>query len=234
MKTLHTNQHPAQAGFSLIEILSVVAIVGMLSVAVVPAISGIKGGKDLTKAAFDMGSMLEQARAYAMANNTYVFVGLTEVNASNAETSPGQQPGKGRIVMAAAGSKDGTRSLAPTNLVALSNTRRFDNLHLEDRPTTSGNMARPDVADEFRAGNAAFQSEGSFSWPLSGASSYTFTKVIQFDPRGSATIQSSGRSMAQWMEIGLSPSRGETASTSVNCAALHLDGVTGSVKIFRP
>ncbi|MFZ4773759.1 MAG: pilus assembly FimT family protein [Terrimicrobiaceae bacterium] len=224
-------------GFSLIELLSVMAIIGMLMAAAVPAMNSIKGGGDLMKAAYDIGGVLEQARAYAMANNTYVFVGLTEVNASNSESAGGQQPGTGRVVLAAAGSKDGTRSFGTgnANLVALTKIRRFDNLHLEGAVPNSGNMARPAVSDGFRAGSAAFAAENSFSWPLTGASaSYTFTKIIQFDPRGTASLQSSGRSLTQWMEIGLTPAKGDVAVNSANCAALLLDGVTGSVKIYRP
>ena len=221
-------------GFSLIELLVVMAIIGMLSAVAIPAMSTIKGGGDLTKAAYDIAGVLEQARSYAMANNTYVFVGLAEVDASNAESSAGQQPGTGRVVLAAAGSKDGTRSFATSNLVALSKLRRFDNLHLAT-PTTDGNMTRPSVASEFQVGNAAFVAESSLTWPLSATSAtYTFSKVIQFDPRGSAAIQSSGRSLPQWMEIGLAPARGNVAVSSANCAALLLDGVTGSVKIYRP
>ncbi len=222
-------------GFSLIELLSVMAIIGMLTAVAVPAMSSIKGGGDLMKAAYDIAGVLEQARSYAMANNTYVFVGLTEVNASNAESATGQAPGTGRVVLAAAGSKDGTRNFSAANLVALSKIRRFDNLHLDDATPNSGNMARPPVGNEYRAGNAAFAAESSFNWPLSGGNAnYTFTKVIQFDPRGTATLQSSGRSLAQWMEIGLAPARGDVAVAGANCAALVLDGVTGSVKIYRP
>ena len=90
------------------------------------------------KAAYDISGVIEQARSYAMANNTYVFVGLAEVDASNAESAAGQQSGTGRVVLAAAGSKDGTRNFAATNLVALSKIRRFDNLHLADAPPNSG------------------------------------------------------------------------------------------------
>ncbi|CAN5719782.1 hypothetical protein BH09VER1_BH09VER1_34610 [soil metagenome] len=223
--------------FSLIELLSVMAIIGMMTVAVVPAVNSIKGGSTLTKTAYDISGVLEQARAYAMANNTYVFVGLTEVNASNSDSALGQQPGTGRVVLVAAGSKDGTRSFGTgnSNLVALSKVRRFDNIHLDSAPPNTGNMTRPAVAAGYQAGSPSFAAESSFQWPLSGASAnYTFTKIIQFDPRGTASIQSSSRTIPQWLEIGLAPSRGDTVVAEANGAALLLDGVTGSVKIYRP
>ena len=231
----HSTRHTG-AAFSLIELLSVMAIIGMLTAAVIPALNSITGGSTVTKAAFDISSTMEQARAYAMANNTYVFVGLTEVNGTVAE-SAAQQAGNGRVVVVAAGSKDGTRNFGSnnSNLVALTKLRRFENLHLANTVPNSDNMSRPAVSDGYRAGNAAFAAESSFGWPLSGATpAYTFTKIIQFDPRGTASLQSSARHLPQWMEIGLAPTKGNAVTESANCAALLLDGVTGSVKIYRP
>ena len=37
----------------------------------VPALNGIKGGKDLTSSAYKIAGALDQARSHAMANNTY-------------------------------------------------------------------------------------------------------------------------------------------------------------------
>ncbi len=223
-------------GFSLIELLSVVAIIGMLSAAVIPALTSIRGGGNLTKAAYDIAGVLEQARSYAMANNTYVFVSLAEVDASNDEAATGQTSGTGRLVLAAVGSRDGTRSFAATNLVALSKLRRFENIHFDNNVPQSGNLVRPAVDASFQVGSDAFAAANTLDWPLSGGpAKYTFTKIIQFDPRGTASIQSDTRNSPQWMEIGLAPARGnQIAEADVNRAALLLDGVTGSVKIYRP
>jgi prepilin-type N-terminal cleavage/methylation domain-containing protein len=226
----------AVGAFSLIELLSVMAIIGMLTAAVIPALNSIKSGGGVTSAAYDISSTLEQARAYAMANNTYVFVGLAEVSGTAAE-SGAQQSGSGRVVVAAAGSRDGTRSFGTgnANLVPLSKLRRFDNVHLANTVPNQDNSSRPSVADDYRAGNVAFVAERTFGWPLAGNSpTYTFSKIIQFDPRGTASVQSSARHLPQWMEIGLVPTKGDTIVQSANYAALLLDGVTGSVKIYRP
>lgn len=222
--------------FSLIELLSVMAVVGMLTAAVIPAVNSIRSGGGVTRAATDISSVLEQARSYAMAHNTYVFVGLAEANGAAAE-SAAPQPGRGRVMVAAVGSKDGTRAFGAgnSNLVALSKLRRFDNVHLADALPTTDGMARPTVTDAYRAGNAAFVAEATFQWPLSGGSGgVTFSKIIQFDPRGTASIQSGSRHLPQWMEIGLAPARGDVVLDEANCAALLLDGVTGSVRIYRP
>lgn len=223
-----------RGAFSLIELLSVMAIASLLAAVVVPAMNGLKAGGGLTRAAADMSSVLEQARAYAMAHNTYVFVGLTEVDAS-VPNGGAQQAGTGRVVVAVAGSRDGTRTFDSTNLVALSKVRRFDNVHLADAVPNEDRSARPAVAAEYQLGNAAFCGTDSLSWPFSGGVPATgFTRVIRFDPRGAVSTLPESRSLPQWIEIGLVPARGNTVTVGANYAALLVDGVTGSVRIFRP
>ena len=69
-------------GFTLLELLIVVGIVGLLMVLIAPAFTTIKGGTDVTSAAYTIKGVLDTARTYAKANNTYTWVGFFEEDAS--------------------------------------------------------------------------------------------------------------------------------------------------------
>jgi hypothetical protein len=45
-------------------------------VLVVPALTNLKGANDITTGAYTVKGVLEQARTYAKANNTYSWVGF--------------------------------------------------------------------------------------------------------------------------------------------------------------
>src|SRR5579871_2836352 len=64
------------AGFTLTELLVVVAIILMMMSVAIPAFNAIRGGTDFTSVVYDVAGILDQSRAYAMANNTYVLVGI--------------------------------------------------------------------------------------------------------------------------------------------------------------
>ena len=156
-------------GFSLIELLVVMAIIGILAAVTIPAMNSIKGASNVTKAAYDIAGALEQARAYAMANNTFVFVGFAEVDAAVPDSTMPQTPATstagGRVAITVVASKDGTRGYdlnnpgdgitgswvtnygaKGANLVAIGKLQRFENLHMADFPSTSsGGIPRETV-----------------------------------------------------------------------------------------
>lgn len=219
------------SGFSLIELLAVMAIVGMLAMASVPAVNSLNGGRTLAYQASEIQGVLESARTHAMAKNTYVFVGLAETDGSRSDTAS-PVSGTGRVAVMVMGSKDGTRSFGTgnSNLVALSKLKKLDNVHLTDSLPQSGGLSRPSVAADNCVGASGFQSESSFS-----ANSYVFSKIIQFDPSGAASVQSTDSKTPQWMEVALVETKGtQILDSSSRSAALVLDGVTGSVKVYRP
>src|SRR5881392_2547143 len=94
-------------GFTLFELLIVVGIIGLLMVLIAPAFTTIKGGTDVTSAAYTIKGVLDTARTYSKANNTYTWVGFFEEDASLSSTNPAT-PGNGRVVISIVASKDGS------------------------------------------------------------------------------------------------------------------------------
>ena len=145
-------------GFTLVELLIVVGIIGLLLVLIAPAFTSIKSGSDFSSAVNGISDVLENARTYAKANRTYVFVGLAEVDSSidpgaSPQVTTGATP-YGRVAVAVVASKDGTRHFNYTtgtpaqgadwqanyanstkpeylggHLTAVGKLQRFENLH---------------------------------------------------------------------------------------------------------
>src|SRR6266478_4973724 len=149
--------------FTLIEMLVVMGIIAILMVLVAPAFTSLKSAGDVTNAAYGIQGLLDNARTYAKANNTYVFVGFAEVDSSvDSSVTPQVTTGSapyGRVAVAVVASKDGTRQFQyatsnqgsdwqanygdPTkpeyrgaHLVAIGKLQRYENLHfLVDFPS---------------------------------------------------------------------------------------------------
>src|SRR5258708_3757306 len=107
------------AAFTLVELLIVVGIMGLLLVLMAPAFMTIKGGTDVTSAASTVKGVLDTARTYAKANNTFTWVGFAEVDSSvDPSVSPQVTTGPapyGRVAIAIVASKNGTRGYDITN-----------------------------------------------------------------------------------------------------------------------
>jgi len=261
-RILRSPQRERASAFTLIELLVVIGIIALLMVLVVPAFTNIKSGTDATSAAYTVKGVLDTARTYAKANNTFVWVGFKEVDVSRDASLTPQTSGTGRVAIAIVASKNGQRGYDITNtslpspawtsynnganLVAVTKLQRLDNVHLattlngpSNPPPTTGNMARPNIqSDNYVIGNAP-TSVTPFDWPLGSAlnaGQYSFQKVINFDPQGVARIQYSTNTdgIAPYTEIGLLQTHGTSVSSSTNVVAIQLGGVGGNVAIYRP
>jgi prepilin-type N-terminal cleavage/methylation domain-containing protein len=252
----HWNFQTLRRGFTLLELLVVMGIAVTMMSLVVPSIPSLKS-PDFTTSVYNIAGILEQARTYAVANNTFVWVGLTEVDASKDISASPQTDATattgGRVAVAVVASKDGTRGYDVTNgslpttawtnyqnganFVAISKLQHFENLHLANlgAPPNIGNMMRPTPDYTLNT------SVTPFDWPLGkpiGGGTYRFTKVISFDPQGVTRIQASGTrdTIVQYIEIDLAPAHGNVISSAnpANIAAIQIDGVTGATHVYRP
>ncbi len=235
MSPQHSPVSPGVRAFSLVELLAVVAIIGVVMAFLVPAYTSIKTANDLVQATNGVAGVMERARTYAMANNLYVYVGIAEVNADapadRVPQTPATSTGGGRVAVAAVAVRDGTRgydllSSLPSpawadynrgaGLIPLGKLEVYENIHLAGSLGTipgTGSMARPPVSGAYILGNPACKSITPFSWPLAtdlGKGQYTFDKVIQFDPQGVARIQYSTNQdiIVGWTEIALQQTHG--------------------------
>jgi hypothetical protein len=236
--------------------LVVVGIIAVLLVLIAPAFTNIKSGGDVTSAAYTIKGVLDTARTYAKANNTYTWVGFFEEDVSSA--TPGTA-GTGRLVMSIIASKDGTMLYTgnltsnvvldqptPCPLIQVGKLVKIDNMHLKGFTAPTGTPSPFDSFDtrpSFTSAAAQIGDAGyppnpavSFRYPLGGSSpQYTFTKVAQFSPRGESVITNSAYTFARISEIGVEPTHGAAvpSSTPANVVAIQFNAFAGDVRIYR-
>jgi len=174
-------------GFTLIELVGVIAIIIALAALLIPAFTSLKGAGDITHAAHTIAGVLDQARTYAVANNTYVWVGIyeesTTADAPTNATPP--YPGKGRVLLAIVAANDGTPGcqdpasstsnrlpLIPSQISQVGKLVKIENIHVTDigpppspaasTPPDSNSIAgRPDFP--YTSGSPAFDYQNRIS-----------------------------------------------------------------------
>jgi prepilin-type N-terminal cleavage/methylation domain-containing protein len=252
------NRGRSSFGFTLLELLIVIGIVGLLLVLIAPAFTYIKGGTDVTSAAYTIKGVLDTARTYAKANNTYTWVGFFEEEASQASTNPATA-GTGRVVVSIVASQDGTEVYSSvgspaadmdtngTKLLPVGKLVKLENMHLRTFANGSGTgdtfPTRPAIPggspDNAKIGDTSPpDSLRYFHYPSTvteGAAQYVFRKMIQFSPRGECRPQNDNYELRTVIEVGLQQTHGPTPPALAdpkNCA-VQLTGFGGNVKIYR-
>ncbi len=143
-RVLRSLQRERASAFTLLELLIVIGIIALLLVLLAPAFTTIKSAGDVTNAAYTIKGVLDTARTYAKANNTYSWVGFYEENGSNLTSPNLDVPAVGRIIMSIVASKDGSNLGAdpsssatgtenwidPTQLTQVGKLVKIDNSHL--------------------------------------------------------------------------------------------------------
>lgn len=219
------------AAFSLIELLTVIALMGILIAVAVPVLSG--QGRDMTRAADTMSDIFQQARTRAMSKNTYVYVGMAPTDEPDPE-----------LAVAVVESRDGLSS--KTNDLAtdpegagIQPIRQVVFLRGVEINTTS---AKANLPASFIRPNAEIEvlevDDGQSSLIRFPADVVTrrgnirgsqFEWVIQFSPDGAARLDTSKRTVPDYIVFGFVPSRGGEE----NAVGVVIDGTCGSIRVVR-
>jgi prepilin-type N-terminal cleavage/methylation domain-containing protein len=222
-----------KSAFSIIELLMVIAIVGLLAAITGPAISSLTNSNTLSQTFSDLAGLLEQARAYAVANNTYVWVSFHQQLASGSNASS--------VSVAVVASQDGTDPNINNNipyaygsvpafpLILISKLHTFPHIQLEAAGviTASQIPSLPSVVPAVTSSSNGLNSN-SFSIQLPGSSSSSsFSQGFQFTPDGEARV---GFTPVNVIEFDLQPTQGNAQDVAV----FRVNGITGQTSVYRP
>lgn len=211
-------------GFTLVELLAVIAIIVLLAMATGPAVSAIAGARGVNRTAYEISGLLEFARAEAVTRQTYVWVGFK--NATN--------NGSQELQMAAVASRDGSgTNVASANLMSLGRIIRGKNVALSSwadlKTATRGLMPAGTKLSSLSA------SSDGISFQV-GTNRFDTGKTITFTPRGEALLTGTSGPNDGYeplIDVSFRQSWGSVVPPNADDAAILVDGATGAVRTLK-
>src|SRR5271156_3169623 len=100
------HSQPKKRAFSLVEMLVVITTVAILTVVAIPSLMGPTSSGRMNSNLLEISSLLERARQYAIAQNTYVWVVFQPATNSS---------GMKTLTVAIVASNDGTDPASPSS-----------------------------------------------------------------------------------------------------------------------
>ncbi len=207
-------------GFTLLELLAVIAITAMLVGLSVPLFGMLSGSNEMNQSLQVTGGMMEQARQHAISQNTYTWLVVSTPS------------GDDDVRVAVVASKDGTDALAwsgssvnissSTAYELVGRVRSVPRVKVADVPTVA--------IDSLPNNNGATPSKmAQVDFSIgTGGQTRTFSKAVQFTPTGEARVAGN---VDRFIDLVLLPKNGP--ADSPNQAVIRVSGLTGKSMIYR-
>jgi prepilin-type N-terminal cleavage/methylation domain-containing protein len=254
---LFGQQSTGKSGFSLVELLSVMVIIAVMATLALPSIRSLNSSLKFNQNLSQIIGNLEQARSYAVGQNTYVWVAFYPLDGSHLTGSQQDMSGD-HLVMATYASSDGTNPInwssngtyaipytSPTTGAIVSpimKVQTFTQLRLA--PGANGISYLPFnssvLPGAMTANEASPASNINFTYPLPG-NNVTLGQqpvptgdqacyVIQFTPSGDAQVASG---LSSVIRIDCQPMKASAIVDGNNIASVGVNGLTGLTTTYR-
>jgi len=203
-----------QTAFTLIELLTVLTILVAVTSLSVPAFQTVLSASKMEKAASDLSGAIELARTYAMANHTYVRMGI-----SDATTFPGYSTPA--TVVVTFYPMDGTLDAAGSADMADASKWQMLGKALILSGLQANDQLGSSTDDTPSATNIA-----SFSRNVSSLHQVEFKSFIQCNPNGETCVSTSTPS--RYIKWGWN-----STNTKSNPFVLRISGINGTISVLH-
>jgi prepilin-type N-terminal cleavage/methylation domain-containing protein len=210
-----------RAGFSLVEVMCVLAVISIMVSFTWPSVVGMVSGNRLTNNAYQLSGIVQQAREIAVAQHTYVWVGF--YSSASAAGAPSV------TVATLAGNSGLASDLQNNNYTLASKPVTLNNVKLAAASSYTS-LPGIDSPDNTDVGSQGY----TYKLSVPGNSSATFADFIAFGPDGQASLpQTSSGSLQLVQCIGVGLIGAPASSLHASTVAIQVRGLSGQVSVYQ-